>query len=187
MGREIRRVPPNWEHPKYTADNALRPESIGEYRPLFDNDYETAAEEWIRNLDLWRHGSHPDQPCPHSRYFWEWENPPDEDMYRARRWLAEEAAHYQVYETVSEGTPVTPAFATKEALINYLVEKGDTWGQGRTLGGWTREVAETFVRVEFAPSLIMVRSAKGMKLYQPRDGMPPTLKHVTEEPAVDPR
>lgn len=38
---------------------------------------------------------------------------------------------WQVWETVSEGSPVTPAFATAEELINYLSENGDLWCQRR--------------------------------------------------------
>jgi hypothetical protein len=62
---------------------------------------------------------------------------------------------WQVWETVSEGSPITPVFATKEGLIDYLVEKGTTWDQksGSLRGGpWRREAAEKFVEAEWAPS-----------------------------------
>jgi hypothetical protein len=38
---------------------------------------------------------------------------------------------WQVWETVSEGSPVSPAFATGEELVEYLVEGGDAWTRSR--------------------------------------------------------
>lgn len=34
----------------------------------------------------------------------------------------EERTHYMMFEDTSEGTPISPAFATKEELVNYLVK-----------------------------------------------------------------
>jgi hypothetical protein len=68
---------------------------------------------------------------------------------------------WQVWETVSEGSPITPVFATREALIDYLVNGGD--------GGWSREAAENFVKEDgWAPSMIMM----GGVIYTPKDGQP---------------
>lgn len=75
---------------------------------------------------------------------------------------------WQVWETVSEGSPVTPAFATRGELIDYLVAVGDAWDQKRGEGGWKREAAESFVETEWAPSLIGTAG----KLHAPRDGAP---------------
>lgn len=48
MGREIRRVPPNWQHPKYTAENSgIYSSRIGRYMPLYDRPYIEAITEWI--------------------------------------------------------------------------------------------------------------------------------------------
>ncbi len=137
MGREIRRVPPNWVHPRHDAETASREAQVGNFRPMFDEDFETAAEEWLENCLLWSKGKHPDQQSKDRieyKYYWQWSgNPPDEDYYRPK-WSPEEATHYQVYETVSEGTPVTPPFAAKELLIEYLVQHGDFWDQKRGYG-----------------------------------------------------
>lgn len=168
MGREIRRVPADWEHPRYTAEDAPRSDLIGRLRPLFDEDHETAAEQWMADLALWQQGKHSSQPCEFCRYYWEYAPPPDVATHRARKWTAEEATHWQVYETVSEGTPVTPHFATPEELIEYLVANGDFWDQKRGDGGWSRESATKFVKGGWAPSAII---ADG-KMYAPRDGMP---------------
>jgi hypothetical protein len=47
MGREIRKIPADWQHPRWTEDDAPRSTLIGEFRPVFDKDYETAADEWV--------------------------------------------------------------------------------------------------------------------------------------------
>lgn len=79
---------------------------------------------------------------------------------------------WQVWETVSEGSPITPVFPTREALIDYLVEGGDRWDRKRGSGGWSRENAEQFVSDAWAPSLITA----GGKVYQPRDGSPAQMR-----------
>lgn len=169
MGREIRRVPPDWEHPRYTAENARRPEWVGSEIPIYDNDYETAAEEWIADLLEWRDSPDRKPGC----YFWEVEsNPPDPERYRKRKWTPEEATHVQVYETVSEGTPVTPHFATKAELVDYLVAYGDFWDQRRGDGGWERQNAEQFVESEWACSLVVINTPEKQEILAPRDGQP---------------
>jgi hypothetical protein len=82
-----------------------------------------------------------------------------------------------MYETVSEGTPVSPVFATNIELVDYLCEHGDFWDQKRRsdkserfgfhmpCDPWTRQNAEAFVNSGFAMSGIMV----GGKLYGPSE------------------
>src|SRR5690606_18767318 len=93
--------------------------------------------------------------------FWEYEgNPPKREYYRT--YSDAEATWYQVFETVSEGSPVTPPFATKEELIEYLVANGDFLDQQRRAEGrsmpcapWSRESAERFVNsARHAPSMV---------------------------------
>lgn len=77
---------------------------------------------------------------------------------------------WQIWETVSEGSPITPVFPTKEALIDYLVEGGDGWDRRRNAGGWDRENAEKFVQNAWAPSLIVTRTSAGVEILTARDG-----------------
>lgn len=51
---------------------------------------------------------------------------------------------WQMWETVSEGSPVTPAFATSDELVNHMV--------GRMGYNWAG--AEAFVRIGHAPSFV---------------------------------
>jgi len=166
MGREIRHVIPNWEHPR---------DEKGDYIPMYDSDYETKAQEWIAEFTAWENHTHPDWEKYGAEYshYWEWDgDPPDRESYRPDKWTTEQATWIQMYETVSEGTPVSPAFATKEELIEYLVRYGDYWDQKRGHGGWLRENAEQFVQQGYAPSFIMMASETGNKMFAPRDGDP---------------
>lgn len=58
---------------------------------------------------------------------------------------------WQVWETVSEGSPVTPVFATAEELIEFLVNEGNKWD-----GPISREAAEKFVKGSgWVPSMVI--------------------------------
>lgn len=168
MGRELRTVPPNWDHPK-----VLRINGQVDYQPMFNRRFEGEARAWKEEFAKWESGERPSyyvkkdgEPEPE---FWEYDrNPPNREYYRP--WSDDEAAWFQVWETVSEGTPVTPPFATKEELIEYLVANGDFWDQARRQEGvtimrctpWSREAAEKFVNgTGWSPSF--VRDAKGLR------------------------
>lgn len=117
-------------------------------QPMYDESYQEARDAWLeglKNHDVEKTG------CD----YWEWEgNPPERAYYRPYDKAA--ASWFQVYETVSEGIPVSPAFATQEELIDYLVEHGDFWDQSEGRGGYTRSQAERFVKgVGSVPSMII--------------------------------
>ena len=148
MGREVRRVPPTWQHP---VDNK------GRYIPLMGGSYSERADKWLAECVLWQAGKHPDQQDDDTakyRYYWDWDGgPPEQKDYRPE-WSAEEATAYQVYETVSEGTPISPVFVTKEALITWLVTDGDGMDDGGGRRRLNREAAERFVKSAWAPSFV---------------------------------
>lgn len=157
MGREIRRVPPNWEHPR---------KRNGEYESLYDGSlYQEMSKEWHESYLLWVKGIHHYQLTYRDnshkfKYFFEYDMPPNKEEYTDVN--PKECSWYQVYQTVSEGYPVTPPFATQEELINYLVEKGDFWMQKEfDLGeinkrGYDRKAAEQFVKEDgYAPSFVV--------------------------------
>lgn len=158
MGVEIRRVPVGWVPPQRER---------GGTQPQYDSTFEEAAKAWLDGLEAWQRGERPTyfnaDAWPSDLQFWEYEGmPPDREYYRPD-WSEDEMVGWCVYETVSEGTPVTPAFATQDELIEYLVANGDYWDQNRRADGrsmmpcdpWPRDHAERFVRGPgWAPSLV---------------------------------
>jgi hypothetical protein len=158
MGREIRRVPPNWRHPKRNPDrNPYRHTGL---QPMYDCTFERRFAEWLEDFDRIRAGDLTDiQREVYPRGLADWlcdeGQPIDPDYYRP--WKDEEATWFQLWETVSEGTPVSPPFATKEELADHLAEHGDGgWGASRP-GGWGKERAYAFVMGDgWAPSMVLV-------------------------------
>jgi len=126
MGREVRRVPADWQHPK--AFNSHRGETV--FVPLNDGarrSYADEAEEWQEGL------------CEHYGDGEKWG--PIEDEYRQMRytdyagqrpspddympdWPEEQRTHLMMYEDTSEGTPISPAFETPEELARWLADTG---------------------------------------------------------------
>jgi hypothetical protein len=174
MGREIRRVPMGWEHPKKQYPGRK------DFHPLFDETFEEAMQEWLDELQAWLkvgfqqtlhenpdYGYDSREPY---RSFCDYHgNPPNPEYYRPI-WPQDAIMGFAIYETVSEGTPVTPTFAIKEELIDYLVQHGDFWDQNRGDGGWSRENAISFVEREWAPSLIITTTQTETIIHSPRDG-----------------
>ncbi len=124
---------------------------------MFDETFGDAAAEWKEGLAAWERGERPDYCGEESRKleYWEWNgHPPDRAYYRP--WKDEEATWYQLWETVSEGTPVSPPFATQEELIAHLAAHGDGGWGASSPGGWGIERARRFVMNEgWAPSMVV--------------------------------
>ena len=110
MGREIRRVPKGWKHPKTLTSG---------YTPLHDKPYSEAAAD-------------------------------NEDYYRPE-WKPEEMTHYQLYETVSEGTPISPVFSSLDQLEDWMVTNGDP-----VHGAISRRAAREFCKSGYAPSMMFI-------------------------------
>jgi len=134
MSREVRRVPADWEHPK---------DGFGRHMPMFDESYEDARAEWLDGLALWLKNEHPDQSEHDSTKeldFWEWGGgPPDRDYYRPH-WTDEERTHYQMYQTTSEGSPISPVMETPEELARWLADNNANAFAGDTASyeSWLR-------------------------------------------------
>lgn len=181
MGREIRRVPPDWLHPKERRYDLCSRSMVSSYIPLFDQTLEEAQTEWDERKADWDAGrdDHAKRRWDESITFddgtsiekgaliWtsmeEFYGPRpaelypeiDEDgnpsdlagcyqPYRRRAWTPGEATAFQVYETVSEGTPTSPVFGTADSLVAWLVENGHS-----------RHAAEKFVHAGSAPSMVI--------------------------------
>ncbi len=124
MSREVRRVPGNWQHP--TSDGL---ESIS----LFDGiDYEprlrrwdTGAAKWAEGLrEDWNGGWQPLEPDEVGQTFEEWWGPRPLEEDFMPRWTDAERTHLMMYETCTEGSPISPAFETPEDLARWLADNG---------------------------------------------------------------
>jgi hypothetical protein len=111
----------------------------------------------MENNRLWEKGKHPDQEKYDNtpRHYEKWAGTsPDPDEYMEKPFKNPIA--FQMYETVSEGTPVSPVFKTKEELKEYLIKNGDFWDQTRGTGGWTEKQATRFVEAEWQPTGMLI-------------------------------
>lgn len=108
MGREIRMVPPNWEHPT---------DARGKYLPLHDKTHEQAMREYEDEYEMVADADKQSSSKEELAG-----SPPNPERYRPE--YAEAPTHYQLYENVSEGTPLTPLFPDKETLVEYAVSEG---------------------------------------------------------------
>jgi hypothetical protein len=131
MGREVRMVPANWIHPK---------NDDGQYEPLMDyfdialNDFqEMEDKEGLQEA---------------TDYYGQ--RPVIEDYMPS--WSDEERTHYMMYEDTSEGTPISPAFASPEELAMWLEATGASSFGSRTANydHWLR-----VAKGGFAPSAVV--------------------------------
>lgn len=153
-------VPPNWQHPKDDA---------GRHRPMHNKHIDRAMEEWLATFDRIRRGELDDIE---TRCYGDKERHPEGALAAwlndcnipnpeyLRPYRDEEATWFQVYETVSEGTPVTPPFATKAELVDWLVEKGESHGT-QYCRRHSREAAEAFVEDGWVPSMVIAHRGDG--------------------------
>ena len=122
MGREVRRVPENWEHPK---------EEDGKYKPL------NPAESFDVHMEDWRYEKQVANEEGHTPEYIEQIKPDRENNYMPE-WSDGEATHYQMYETTSEGKPISPVMESPEKLASWLTEnKASAFaGQEATYEDW---------------------------------------------------
>lgn len=132
MGREVRRVKPGWQHPR--GDGTAR------YRALLEGPYSQALADWEEGLEKWEQGLEEDwsperhrspnklwkpREPHHQEMTWEeyWGQRPRPEDYMPE-WEPGEATQLMMYENTSEGTPISPAFDTPEALARWLADTG---------------------------------------------------------------
>jgi hypothetical protein len=146
MAKAARRVPPDWTHPK---------DEIGQYIPLFDGaKYERRTREWDEEAARWQEGlrrSYDDgtewvpieadlqgmtyTECAGDR--------PDAGRYMPQ-WPASQCTHWQMYEEVTEGTPVSPVFESPEELAFWMANHDANASPDSTASyqGWLSEICQ---------------------------------------------
>lgn len=118
MGREIRRVPKDWEHPK---------DKNGHYIPLMYG-FNKSLQEWNEHKAQWDNGFRDDykggwrklDPDDMDISFNDWFGVKPEKYEYMPEWDETELTHIMMYEDTSEGTPISPAFETPEELAAWL-------------------------------------------------------------------
>ena len=153
MGREVRRVPANWQHPR---------DAGGHLVPLLDGAFSAELSEWLEGERRWLAGEQQDyaaypqiawkprgadKECTYTD--WAGETPHAEDYMP--EWPESERTHWQMYETTSEGTPLSPVMESPEALAHWLADNGASAFAGTTA---TYDQWLATIRRGFAPSAI---------------------------------
>lgn len=153
MGRQVRMVPPDWQHPK---------DSRGKFIPLLVGDFDAADKEWTEehhaytSLNLVRdyskdgNGWKPKPADAPFRYSdWSGRRPSPDDYMP--KWSKGEATHFQMYEDTSEGTPISPVMDSAESLAQWLADNGAS-----AFGSMTATYDQwlSTIRVGWAPSAV---------------------------------
>ena len=145
-------VPANWEHPK------VKNEYTGKmgYQPMYDQSFPEVFAEWLAEFDRIRAGNLTDD----ERGYWprglaDWlhdDGAPPDPAYYMPDWPDEERTHYMMYETTTEGTPKSPAFATPEELARWLAAtKASAFaGEAASYEAWL-----SVARGGYAPSMVI--------------------------------
>ena len=152
MGREVRRVPANWQHPKKPG---------GEFIPLYEGCDVTALQaKWDADEKRWNSGLAPDYASGDDNGEpWVAKVPEDRgpwSEYSGRRpvesdympnWPEEMRTYLQMYEDTTEGTPISPVMETPEELARWLVNNNaSAFGyQGATYEQWLATIRRGWV------------------------------------------
>ena len=96
---------------------------------MLDQTYEDAGKHWIASCIEWAMGQNKYQKedplliGAHFSVHRDWDGmPPNEEYYRPA--FDAEPTHYQYYENTSEGTPLSPVFATEAELEIWIRKEG---------------------------------------------------------------
>lgn len=155
MGREVRRVPENWQHPK---------NEHGHYTPLRDGsgfarnlaDWETEKAMWDRGFRrTWKGDAMIEVALTDEQKadgFDEWYGSKPEPEDYMPQWTDEERTHWQMYEDTTEGTPISPVMASPEELARWLADNGAS-AFGRMTATYEQWLAT--INEGWAPSLVV--------------------------------
>lgn len=137
MVREVRMVPPGWSHPR---------DGRGKYIPLMGGSYGEAAREWDEGWAAWQRDETENYSAQDGEPKWEPKPPaawnctsytdwhggrPSPDDYMPE-FAPGTATMLVMYENVTEGTPISPAFATPQELARWLAGNNANTFAGRT-------------------------------------------------------
>jgi len=172
MGREVRMVPADWEHP---VDDYRR-----KHIPLYDG-YEEELVRWKAEHEKWNEGFVWDYDSKgwvprdledsfHQGEYWDYAGgPPEREDYMLIGVPREERTHYMMYETTSEGTPISPAFPTKEELARWLADTNASafGGEGASYEAWLSTINRGYaISAIFSPQTGLISGAEAELLFE---------------------
>jgi hypothetical protein len=155
-GRELRVVPLDYKHPTIGEQaerfggntwNSLRGDISDELHSMFMRTYDEAIRDWWERREAWQRGERPEyfeerEGDPYT--FEEWDGGPPNPAYYLRHPLPTDVPMgIQLWQTISEGTPISPVFedsaAGRRAMAEHMAEH-DTTSIMRDLDadGWHR-------------------------------------------------
>lgn len=170
MGREVRRVPADWKHPKNVKGHYIPLEGGSFSKRLAE--WEEGARQWergfIRNWDrnLKADGWKRKGPSVKSSSFDEWDGPKPEAKDYMPDWPESERTHWQMYEDTSEGTPISPVMETPEKLARWLADNKASAFAGQTASyeAWLATIkAGSAPSAMFSPSTGLISGVEAMK------------------------
>lgn len=141
MGREVRRVPADWQHPKQSTPDWRTGRMVERYKPLHEGEkYAPTAAGFMEKAN-----------AEGLQEAIDYYGCPDKENYMPD-WPAEQRTHFMMYEDTSEGTPISPAFATPEELARWLADtNASAFGsEGASYEAWLR-----VARGGWAPSMVI--------------------------------
>lgn len=150
MGRQVRMVPPGFEHPK---------DDKGRFIPLMNGPFSERLAEWREEKRQWDDGFVRDyandgwksREPDHGASFDEWNGEEPKADHYMPEFAEGTATHLMMYEDTSEGTPISPAFATPEELAHWLADNGAS-AFGRMTATYEQWLATC--RAGWAPSAV---------------------------------
>lgn len=147
MGRQLRKVAANWQHPKNEKGN---------YIPLLDGNFTERLAKWEEGnkqwengfVDDWNGGWKPKEEKYKDMPFGEWdgEKPLKEDYMP--EWTEAEKTHIQLYENTTEGTPISDVYKADdlEKLCEHAAENCSTFADFKaTKEEWMQMLGKDFV------------------------------------------
>ena len=157
MGREVRMVHENWEHPKYEN---------GKYIPLMNGDFSNILSKYKEEKSQWEKGFRTDfeggwkpkseDELKMSFIDWNGEEPKIEDYMP--QWEDDEKTHLQMYEDTSEGTPISPIFSNANDLARWLSDNNAS-----AFGGMTAAYEEWLSMIGKGYAVGMVMDKNGLR------------------------
>jgi len=152
MGREVRMVPADWVHPRdgFYANGDVRYVSLHDGR-----DFAGRLADWESEAAKWNAGEYPSYASEENKSmsYIEWAGDRPEPSDYMPQWPESERTHLMMYETTSEGSPISPAFETPEELARWLADTGAS-SFGRSTASY-----EAWLRVArggYAPSAVII-------------------------------